>query len=53
MDNETWNEFCSEVTNIYNNLKCNNSGNVASYIPQLAKVNPDFLYCFFNRFTRL
>ena len=43
MDNETWNEFCSEVTNIYNNLKCNNSGNVASYIPQLAKVNPDFL----------
>lgn len=43
MDSETWNEFCSEVTKIYNNLQSNNGGNVASYIPQLAKVNPDFL----------
>ena len=41
MNSETWNEFCSEITLIYNNLINNNVGNVASYIPQLAKVDPN------------
>ena len=35
------NEFCSEITLIYNKLIDNNVGNVASYIPQLAKVDPN------------
>jgi len=40
MDNNTWDEFCEEVTKIYNSLYDNLEGNVASYIPQLAKVDP-------------
>ena len=40
MDNDTWNEFCEEVTKIYESLYDNLEGNVASYIPQLAKVDP-------------
>ena len=41
MDSQTWNEFCSEITIIYNKLINNEMGNVASYIPQLAKVDPN------------
>ena len=41
MDSQTWNEFCSEITIIYNKLIDNEMGNVASYIPQLAKVDPN------------
>ena len=29
------------IEKTYNQLKDNNQGNVADYIPQLAKVNPD------------
>ena len=29
------------ITDIYNDLKSNNEGKVADYIPQLAKVNPE------------
>ena len=41
MDKSHWNELCDEITNIFNTLKSNNNGEVASYIPQLAKVNPN------------
>ena len=34
-------ELESLISEIYNDTKGNNSGNVADYIPQLAKVNPD------------
>lgn len=34
-------KFCSEIDNIYKNTYSNNGGNVADYIPQLARVNPD------------
>ena len=30
MDSQTWNEFCSEITIIYNKLIDNEMGNVAS-----------------------
>jgi glutaminase len=33
--------FCGEVTEIYRRTKSNAEGQVADYIPQLAKVNPD------------
>ena len=36
-----WNEFVEEIDEIIESLKGINKGNVASYIPQLAKVNPD------------
>ena len=40
--NETqWNALCNNITQIYNNVKSNADGDVASYIPQLAKVDPD------------
>ena len=36
------NEFCNDIRDIYNSLLDNKDGNVASYIPQLDKVNHDF-----------
>ncbi len=41
MNENQWNALCDNITNIYNNVKNNKDGNVASYIPQLAKVDPD------------
>lgn len=35
--------FSNEIKNIFNKIEKNTSGNVASYIPQLARVNPDQL----------
>lgn len=35
--------FSNEITNIFNKIEKNISGNVASYIPQLARVNPNQL----------
>mgnify|MGYP003649611203 CR=1 FL=1 len=34
-------EFCKEIESIYTETAKNNSGKVADYIPQLARVNPD------------
>lgn len=34
-------EFCQEITNLYHEVKKNHSGKVASYIPQLAEVDPE------------
>ncbi len=34
-------EFCAEITKIYDETLPNTGGEVASYIPQLARVNPD------------
>jgi glutaminase len=34
-------EFCRDVTDIYEATRPNESGKVADYIPQLARVNPD------------
>ena len=36
-----WDSFCQKIDQIYFELKGNKKGNVASYIPQLAKVNPE------------
>ena len=36
-----WNKFINDIDNIYENTKTHTSGKVASYIPQLANVNPD------------
>ena len=36
-----WDYLCKEVKNIYNELKPFKGGEVANYIPQLAKVNPE------------
>ena len=36
-----WNEFVEEIDDIFESLSDLSKGNVASYIPQLAKVNPD------------
>jgi glutaminase len=41
MDSNQWDEFCVEIASIFQKLKSNNSGDVATYIPQLAKINPD------------
>ena len=41
MDQVEWDELCNDINEIYNLVKCNKDGNTASYIPQLAKVNPD------------
>ncbi|KAI6170683.1 No extended memory [Aphelenchoides bicaudatus] len=37
----SWTQFCSVIQEIFNNCKQINSGNVASYIPQLARVDPN------------
>ena len=34
--------FTDKITEIYNDVKSNNGGNVADYIPQLARVSPDY-----------
>ena len=34
-------DFCEKLTEIFNKVKNNKNGAVASYIPQLAKVSPD------------
>lgn len=34
-------QFGQDIENIYEEVKTNDSGDVASYIPQLARVNPD------------
>jgi len=39
MDSEQWNEFCKDIEEIYTSLLDNKEGEVASYIPQLDKVN--------------
>ena len=36
-----WGEFCAHIEELYNQVLPNESGNVAKYIPALAKVNPD------------
>ncbi|KAL1230550.1 hypothetical protein TPS_09322 [Trichinella pseudospiralis] len=36
-----WDGFCSRVEEIFRNLSSCKLGNVATYIPQLARVNPD------------
>ena len=41
INDEQWQEFINDITSIYNELKSNNDGNVADYIPQLADVNPE------------
>ena len=39
---KNFNNFSNEVQKFFNNIKKNNNkGNVAAYIPQLAKVDPD------------
>ena len=35
-------KFIAKIKDIYKEVKKNNSGNVAAYIPQLAKVNPEY-----------
>lgn len=37
-----WPNFVKDIESIYQTTKTNTSGKVASYIPQLAKVNPSF-----------
>ena len=34
--------FCDEITDIFKEVKSNVNGNVANYIPQLARVNPKY-----------
>jgi glutaminase len=41
MDDNLWENFISDIEDIYNIVKNNVNGDVADYIPQLAKVNPD------------
>ena len=41
MNSEQWTEFCNDIKDIYNEVKNIKEGNVASYIPQLAKVNDE------------
>ena len=36
-----WSEITTAITEIYNATKESNKGNVASYIPQLAKIDPE------------
>lgn len=38
-----WSEFIKDIIEIYNDIKTIDKGNVASYIPQLAKVNGNLL----------
>ena len=40
-DSEEFSEIKKTITEIYHSLQENREGEVASYIPQLAKVNPD------------
>lgn len=37
-----FNEFCNDIEEIYVETKKNKEGEVAAYIPQLARVDPDF-----------
>lgn len=37
-----WQNFKQEIDKIYRNCRNNTNGNVASYIPQLARYSPDF-----------
>eukprot|EP01083_Nonionella_stella_P103524 295675_1 len=37
-----WKEFCDDIKMIHDTVKDKTTGNVASYIPELAKVNPEF-----------
>ena len=39
-----WSNFCKEIVKIYDKIKHNNEGKGASYIPQLAKADPN-LFC--------
>lgn len=41
MNSSQWNELCNDINDIYNDLLSEKGGESASYIPQLAKVNPD------------
>ena len=43
MDKFQWDEFCKDIDEIYTSLKKVNTGNVASYIPQLANVDEEML----------
>nr|QFG73887.1 MAG: glutaminase [Megaviridae environmental sample] len=38
---DSWDDFCQDVQGIFDSLKNNNNGRQATYIPQLAQVNPD------------
>ena len=51
MDEFQWDEFCTDIDEIYASLKKTNSGDVASYIPQLANVDEEMCryFCLFNR----
>lgn len=40
-----WEEFTSIVVEILETVKKDNKGKVADYIPQLARVNPDYFAC--------
>ena len=37
-----FNSFRDKITELYNDVKKNKDGNVADYIPQLARVNPEY-----------
>ncbi|VDK49335.1 unnamed protein product, partial [Cylicostephanus goldi] len=37
----SWGEFCGQIKSIYEECKSIKEGNVATYIPQLARQNPD------------
>jgi len=37
-----WEKFIKEIEKIYDEVKTNNNGKNATYIPQLANVNPDY-----------
>lgn len=37
-----WCNFCAEIKKIFEETRSNDAGNVATYIPQLAEVNPNY-----------
>lgn len=41
MDSTQWETLCNDIKNIYNIVKDNRDGEIASYIPQLSKINDD------------
>ena len=41
MNSKQWGELCNDIRDIYNDLLSEKGGESASYIPQLAKVDPD------------
>ena len=37
----SWEDFCTQLTEIFNMVQANTGGSVATYIPSLGKVDPD------------